>query len=70
MQKQTSSGRKTRDGLRRNYLGGAVIVWVALIVAASLILGGTPYLAQLLPILGGGAAWFVVIVPGVLFRSR
>jgi hypothetical protein len=71
MQKQKpSAARNTRNGLLRNYLVGAVIVWVALIVAASLILAGTPYFAQLLPILGGGAAWFVVIVPGLLLGRR
>lgn len=50
------------------YLAGAVIVWVAILLAAALILGGTSLFAQLLPILGAGAIWFVVIVPGVLTR--
>lgn len=70
-QKQTlPNGLSMGDRPRRNYESSAVIVWVALIVAAGLILRGTPYFAQLLPILGGGAVWFVVIVPGVLFRRR
>jgi hypothetical protein len=63
-------GPSVWDRTRRNYEGGAVIVWVALIVAAALILRGTPYFAQLLPILGGGAVWFVVIEPTVLARER
>jgi hypothetical protein len=50
------------------YLAGAVIVWVAILLAAALILRGTPQFGQLLPILGAGAIWFVVIVPGVLTR--
>lgn len=55
--------------LRSRYLFGAVIVWVAIIAASAVILRGTPYAGQMLTILGGGAAWFVVIVPGWLFRS-
>jgi hypothetical protein len=56
--------------LQRNYLISTVIVWVAIIAASAVILGGTPYFARMLPILGGGAAWFVVIVPGGLLRPR
>lgn len=58
------------DQMRRNYLMGAVIVWVAIIAASSFILAGTPYFGQMLSILGGGAVWFVVIVPGTLLRTR
>lgn len=50
------------------YLAGAVIVWVAILLAGALILRGTPQFGQLLPILGAGAIWFVVIVPGILTR--
>jgi hypothetical protein len=55
---------------RRAYLIGAVIVWVGIILASAVILAGTPYLTQILIILGGGAFWFVVLVPGALFGSR
>ncbi len=55
---------------RRTYLVGAVIVWVGIILAASVILAGTPYLTQILIILGGGAFWFVVLVPGAFFWNR
>lgn len=55
---------------RRAYLIGAVIVWVAIILASSVILGGTPYLTQILLILGGGVFWFIVMVPGAFLRSR
>lgn len=56
--------------VRNRYLFGAVIVWVAIIAASAVILRGTPYAGQMLTILGGGAAWFVVIVPAWLFRGR
>jgi hypothetical protein len=55
---------------RRVYLVGATIVWVGIVVATAVVLAGTPHFAQLLPILGGGVVWFVVIVPGALFRER
>jgi hypothetical protein len=50
------------------YLIGAVIVWVAIISASAVVLRGTPTLAQMLPILGGGAFWFVIVVPYALLR--
>ncbi len=53
-----------------SYLISAVIVWVAIIVASAVSLRGTPYFAQMLPILDGGAVWFVVLVPGKLFKNR
>lgn len=56
----------TIDRFKQVYLIGAVIVWVSIIVAVAFVLGGTPYLAQVLPLIGGGAVWFVVIVPGAL----
>ena len=55
---------------QRAYLIGAVIVWVGIIIASAITLSGTPYLAQMLPILGGGAFWFVVLVPGAFFWTR
>ena len=55
---------------RRVYLIGAVIVWVAIILASSVILAGTPYLTRILLILSGGVFWFIVLVPGAFFRNR
>jgi hypothetical protein len=55
---------------RRAYLIGAVIVWVGIILASSVILAGTLYLAPMLIILGGGSVWFVVIVPGAFFWNH
>jgi hypothetical protein len=48
----------------RTYTIGAAIVWAALLLAAALVLQGTPHFGQLLPVLAGGAVWFVVLVPG------
>jgi hypothetical protein len=52
------------------YLLGAAIVWVGLFLALALSLAGTPYYGQILPLLSGGAVWFVVIIPGVLRTVR
>lgn len=52
----------------RTYLIGAVIVWVGLIAATALLLRGTDEFPTMLTILGGGAVWFVVIVP-TMFRA-
>jgi len=54
---------------RRNYLIGAVVIWVSLIAAIGVILSGAKELPIVLTILGGGAFWFIVIAPG-LFRDR
>ena len=54
---------------RRIYLIGAVIVWVGIIIATAVVLSGTNYAMPMLAILGGGAFWFVVIVPGGLLRE-
>jgi hypothetical protein len=54
----------------RVYLVGAVIVWVGLLVAVAALLAGTPYLVGVLPILGAGAFWFIVVVPAGIFGTR
>ena len=50
------------------YLLGAGIVWTAIFFATAVVLQGTPFFAQLLPILAGGAVWFVVLVPAAWRR--
>jgi hypothetical protein len=55
---------------RRAYLIGAAIIWVAIILATSIILGGTPYFGIMLPIVSAGAFWFVVLIPSILYRMR
>lgn len=52
----------------RSYVLAAAIVWVAILITSALVLGGSPYFGQMLPILGGGAAFFVVILPAAISR--
>jgi hypothetical protein len=52
------------------YVIGAVVVWVAIILASGVILAGTTYVGTILPILSGGATWFVVIVPAATRRRQ
>ncbi len=41
-----------------------LIIWVAVIVATSIVLHGTPYLAKMIPVVGGGAAVSLVVLSG------
>ncbi len=52
----------------RVYLVGAVIVWIGMIAATTVLLGGTAHLTAMLAVLTGGALWFVLLVPSVLSR--
>jgi hypothetical protein len=54
-----------RTGYRENalYLLGAAIVWAGIFIAVAVVLQGTLYFGQLLPILAGGMVYFVVLVP-------
>lgn len=53
----------------RSYLAGSIIIWAGIIVATAVILDGTDRFAQVLPILGGGALWFLVLIPAQLWRQ-
>jgi hypothetical protein len=55
---------------RATYLFGAVLVWAGIFLASSVVLAGTPYIQTMLPILGGGAFWFLVIVPSGMQRRN
>jgi uncharacterized membrane protein YiaA len=55
---------------KRTYLVGTVIVLVGMWAASALILSGTPYFAQMLPVLLSGMFWFIVVVPGAFFWTR
>lgn len=55
---------------KRAYLIGSVIVWVSILIGIAVILSGTPYFVQLLPILLAGPLWFVLLVPAAYFWSR
>ena len=46
------------------------IIWAAVIIASAFILKDTVYFAQILPILGGGAAGSIVVLAGGLRRSH
>ncbi len=48
---------------------GIVILWVAVIIATTVILKGTPYLGPMVPVLGGGAAGTLVILHRSLRRA-
>lgn len=55
---------------KRAYLIGTVIVWVSILIGTAVILSGTPYFAQMLPILSAGVLWFVLLVPAAYFWRR
>ncbi|MEO8956710.1 MAG: hypothetical protein ABI396_06875 [Ktedonobacteraceae bacterium] len=55
---------------KRVYLIGSVIVWVGILIGTAVILSGTSYFGQMLPILGSGVFWFIVFVPGAYFWTR
>jgi 4-hydroxybenzoate polyprenyltransferase len=55
---------------KRTYLIGTVIVWVSILIGTAIILSGTPYFAQILPILSVGVFWFIVLLPGAYFWTR
>jgi hypothetical protein len=55
---------------KRAYLVGSLIVWVGILIGIAVILSGTPYFAQLLPVLLAGPLWFVILVPGTFFWSH
>jgi hypothetical protein len=43
---------------------GVAIIWAAVILASAMILEGTAYFSQMLPVLGGGAASSIIILGG------
>jgi hypothetical protein len=52
------------------FIIGNAIVWGAVIIATSLVLGGTGLMPRVLPILGGGAGFCVVILPALLLGEK
>ena len=48
---------------------GVSIVWAAVIFASALVLQGTPYFGQMLPILAGGAGGTIVLIGGLRKRK-
>jgi hypothetical protein len=52
----------------RSYLIGAAIIWTAIFLSTAVVLAGSPAYGHILPILSGGAVWFVVIIPAAWSR--
>jgi len=52
---------------RTEYLVSAVILWVAIWIATAGTLDDSAF-DDMVPILGGGTFFFVVIIPAALFR--
>ena len=61
---------QNKNGFRNAYMIGAAVAWAGVFLAIAVILGDADTFMQILPVLGGGAVWFLVIVPGALFRNR
>jgi hypothetical protein len=51
------------------YLASAAILWAAIWIATAGILDQSAF-NDMVPILGGGTVFFVVILPAALFRQR
>lgn len=52
---------------RRSYMVGAAIVWAGILIATAVVLAGSPQLGVMVSILGGGAVFFLIILPAGLF---
>lgn len=52
------------------YMIANAIVWGGVIVATALVLRGTGYMDELIPILGGGAGASIVILGPGLLRKK
>lgn len=63
----TESTKKVIEKKRLGwFIIGNAIVWGVVMIATSLVLGGTGHMPKVLPILGGGAGFCVVILPVLL----
>jgi hypothetical protein len=54
---------------RMEYLASAAILWIAIWIASASVLDDNAF-NDMVPILGGGTFFFVVILPAALFRQR
>jgi hypothetical protein len=54
---------------RNQYVIAAAVVWAAIWVATSAVLADNEF-NDMIPILGGGTVFFIVLVPAALFRKR
>ena len=53
---------------RNRYLIGATIIWVAIWLATGVV--ADHEFNDMIPILGGGTVYFLVLVPALHFRKR
>ena len=60
--------RKAVKKSRNRYLIGATVGWVAIWLATGLVADND--FGDMIPILGGGTVYFIVLVPAALFRKR
>jgi len=49
---------------------GVSIIWAAVLIASAIILQGTNYFSQLIPILGGGTASCIIILGSLKDRKN
>ncbi len=54
----------------RNYVLGAAAIWVVILLASAVVLRGTPYFVQMLPVLAVGAGWCVILGPILMARGQ
>lgn len=54
--------------IRNRYVIAAAVVWAAIWVATSVVADDA--FDEMIPILGGGTVFFIVLVPAALFRNR
>jgi hypothetical protein len=54
---------------RNQYVIAAAVVWAAIWVATAGVLADNEF-DDMIPILGGGTVFFIVLVPAALFRKR
>lgn len=50
-----------------SYLAASVLVWVAIWFATAVVLDENGF-DKMMPVLGAGSAFFVVVLPAALFR--
>jgi len=53
---------------RNQYVIAAAVVWAAIWVATASVAGDE--FDDMIPILGGGTVFFIILVPAALFRKR
>ena len=68
--KEKSNEKQNRQKKIATFIISNAIVWGAVIIGSAFVLKGTDYMAKLLPILGGGAGFSVVILTTLLVEKK